>query len=214
MTDHELAQIIWEYLRYEQPLEKADVIIGLGSHDLQTAEHCAAVYKEGWAPLIVFCGGRGRLTEDLVGNEADRYAEVAISRGVPESMILRDTASTNTGENIQNAYALLKANGVLPKKIILVTKPYMLRRAYATLMKQWPERAKPQVICSALAKDLESYGAGFETPEETTQIMVGDLQRIKEYPKRGFQIEQAIPHEVWRAYEELIRRGYDKHQIR
>lgn len=38
--------------------------------------------------------------------------------------------------------------------------------------------------------------------------MVGDLQRIKEYPKQGFQIEQEIPDEVWRAYEELVKLGY------
>ena len=41
MTDEELAQIIWDYMRYEQPLEKADVIVGLGSFYQQTADWCA-----------------------------------------------------------------------------------------------------------------------------------------------------------------------------
>src|SRR5262249_51757135 len=44
-------------------------------------------------------------------------------------------------------------------------------------------------------------------------IMVGDLQRIRIYPGRGFQIEQDIPDDVWQAFEKLIELGYDKHLI-
>jgi hypothetical protein len=43
--------------------------------------------------------------------------------------------------------------------------------------------------------------------------MVGDLQRIKIYPARGFQIEQEIPEPVWQAFEVLVRAGYDKYLI-
>jgi hypothetical protein len=38
--------------------------------------------------------------------------------------------------------------------------------------------------------------------------LVGVLQRIKEYPKLGFQIEQDMPDEVWEAYEYLVAQGY------
>ena len=44
-------------------------------------------------------------------------------------------------------------------------------------------------------------------------IMVGDLQRIKLYPARGFQIAQEIPDEVWQAFEGLVHAGYDKYLI-
>ncbi len=43
--------------------------------------------------------------------------------------------------------------------------------------------------------------------------MVGDLERIREYPKLGFQVEQDIPEEVWQAFERLIEAGYDKHLL-
>lgn len=203
-----LAEKIWQYMRLEPPLEKADVIIGLGSHDMQTPEWCARLYNDGYAPVIVFCGGRGRLTEDLVGNEADQYADRAISLGVPEQSILRDTNSTNTGENIVNAYRILKEKDLLPGKVLLVTKPYMLRRAYATFMKQWPGEVKPEVTCSAIDKSFRDYGSGFEDMKYTTEVMVGDLQRIKEYPALGFQIEQDIPDDIWATYKELVARGY------
>lgn len=35
--DKDLAQIIWDYMRYEQPIESVDVIVGLGSSDVRTA---------------------------------------------------------------------------------------------------------------------------------------------------------------------------------
>ena len=44
--------------------------------------------------------------------------------------------------------------------------------------------------------------------------MVGDLQRIKVYPGKGFQIHQEIPEDVWDAYEQLVRLGFDQHLIR
>jgi hypothetical protein len=44
--------------------------------------------------------------------------------------------------------------------------------------------------------------------------MVGDLQRIREYPARGFQIPQPIPDEVWEAYLELVRAGYDRYLLK
>ena len=44
--------------------------------------------------------------------------------------------------------------------------------------------------------------------------MVGDLQRIKIYPKKGFQIFQEIPDDVWQAYKQLVNLGYDKHLIK
>jgi len=45
-------------------------------------------------------------------------------------------------------------------------------------------------------------------------MMVGDLQRIKYYPEKGFQIYQEIPEEVWKAYEELVKMGFDKQLIK
>jgi hypothetical protein len=40
--------------------------------------------------------------------------------------------------------------------------------------------------------------------------MVGDLQRIKIYPAKGFQVEQDIPGDVWEAYEKLLEMGFDE----
>lgn len=138
-------------MRYEQPLEKADVIIGLGSTDVRTAEWCAKLYHDGYASLILFTGARGRMTREVfTENEADMYAKRAIELGVPENVILKESRATNTGENILFTHKLLEEKGISANSLILVTKPYMLRRAYATFMKQWPTENKPDIKCSAV----------------------------------------------------------------
>ncbi len=50
-TDCDLAHIIWDYMKFEQPLEKADCIIGLGNLDIRTAEWSAELYHHGLAPV-------------------------------------------------------------------------------------------------------------------------------------------------------------------
>ncbi len=137
------AKIIWGYMRYEQPLSKADVIIGLGSTDIRTAEWCAQLYADKLAPKVLFTGARGRITREVFAeNEADMYHDRAVALGVPSDAILKETKATNTGENIQFSFELLKQRGINPHSIIIVTKPYMLRRAYATFMKQWPSEPR------------------------------------------------------------------------
>jgi hypothetical protein len=43
--------------------------------------------------------------------------------------------------------------------------------------------------------------------------MAGDLQRIKVYAEIGFQIYQEIPPNVWNAYEQLVKSGFNEHLI-
>ena len=50
--------------------------------------------------------------------------------------------------------------------------------------------------------------------EKVINIMTGDLQRIKLYPAKGFQVYQEIPPEVWDAYEKLIDAGFNEHLIK
>jgi hypothetical protein len=45
-------------------------------------------------------------------------------------------------------------------------------------------------------------------------MLVGDLQRIIEYPARGFAIAQEVPGTVTGAYRRLIAAGYDSRLMR
>ena len=98
--DAKLAETIWQYMRYEQPLERADVIIGLGSFYQETADWCAKLWADGWAPKILFCGNTGTFSDTDTTPEAVRYARRAEELGVERQAIVVEPASRNTGENI------------------------------------------------------------------------------------------------------------------
>lgn len=212
MTTEENARTIWNYMLMNHELEKADAILVLGSSDLRKAEYAAELYHAGWAPLLIFSGGEGRTTTGLWGmSEAEKFASVAMERGVPKEAILLETKSTNTGENIQFTRQLLEEKGIELKKIIVTQKPYMERRTYATFMKQWPGM---DFIVTSPKISFENYPSEGRSMEHIINMMVGDLQRIREYPAKGYQIEQDIPENVWQAYEELVAEGYTEQLIK
>jgi uncharacterized SAM-binding protein YcdF (DUF218 family) len=206
-----LAKILWDYHHMNHALVKSDCILVLGSHDTRVAERAAELFLDGWAPLLIFSGGLGRLTDGIFSEaEADKFAAIAIQKGVPASAILIENRSTNTGENITLTQALLKGNNLDPESFIVVQKPYMERRSFATFKKHWPHK---RLVVTSPQIPFEQYPNEDISLETVINIMVGDLQRIKIYAEKGFQVYQEIPTNVWEAYEELVRRGFNKQLI-
>lgn len=211
----DLAQVLWDYHQLRHELVPSDAILVLCSHDLRVAERGAELFLQRWAPLLIFSGGLGSITRALMTiPEADQFAEVARHMGVPPDRILIENKSTNTGENVRFTRALLEALGPAPGSFIVVQKPYMERRSYATFRKVWPE---PQVRVTSPQVSMDEYLRGYThgslSAHDVISIMVGDLQRIRLYADRGFQIPQDIPDDVWAAYEELVRAGYDERLV-
>lgn len=212
---HHLAEVIWDYHRLNHTLVPADVILVLCSHDTSVAERGAQLALDGWAPLLIFSGGLGAITKRMWSEpEADQFAAIARRMGVAGERILIENRSTNTGENITCTQALLAERGLDPQAFIVVQKPYMERRSFATFRKRWPDKTvlvtSPQV---SFDDYLANYSNASLSADDVISIMVGDLQRVREYPARGFQIPQDIPDDVWSAYEELVRAGFDRHLI-
>lgn len=215
MRDHrttdELAKVLWDYNNLNHTMRISDCILTLGSHDIRVAHRAADLCLPDFAPWIIFSGNIGRLTENLWNQpEAEIFAEEAIRMGVPKDKILIENRSANTGDNIRLTKELLASKGLPIQTVILVQKPYMQRRAYATFKKAWPDK---DVIVTAPQLSFEEYPNEIITRDDVISIMVGDTQRIIVYADRGFQIPQEIPVYVWAAYEELVRRGFTSHLI-
>ncbi len=211
-----LAETLWRYHHVNHQLSQADAILVLCSHDTIVAARGADLFLQGWAPLLIFAGGLGSITRRLWREpEANQFARIAADMGVPEDRMLIENRSTNTGENVAFTKRLLAERGIELQKFIVVQKPYMERRSYATFRKVWPEKevlvTSPQL---SMNEYLTRYSHPALTPDDIISIMVGDLQRIRVYAAKGFQIHQEIPDDVWTAYEELVAAGYDKHLIR
>ncbi len=212
MSVERWARLVWDYHHVGHALAKADVILALGSHDTRVAERAADVFLEGWAPLLVCSGHLGALTSgSWTRSEAEVFAEVAAARGVPRESILLEARSTNTGENVDFSRRLLLERGIRPRRAIAVQKPYMERRTLATFEARWPELevrvTSPQVA-------FDDYAQGGIRRDDVIHIMVGDLQRLVVYGRKGWSAPQRIPLDVQEAYEGLVAAGYTRRLLR
>ena len=207
---NDAAQAVWNYHLLNHELTPADAIWVLGSHDLRVADRAAELYHAGMAPMVIMSGGLGNFTEGVFEKpEAELLAERAIELGVPAENILIENKSTNTGENVTFTRELLHSKSLSISSVIAVQKPYMERRTFATISAQWQE-LDVQVTSPQL--DFDAYSTDIPR-DQVISIMVGDLQRIMEYPKRGFMLEQEVPQSVIDAMQCLIEAGYDSHLL-
>ena len=205
-----LAQVLWDYHRLGHAITPADAIMVLCSHDTRVAERGAELFLQQMAPLLIFSGGLGSITRQLMKTpEAEVFADIAERAGVPRERMIVENRSTNTGENVSFTRQLLAERGLDLRSFILVQKPYMERRTFATFRKVWPE---PAIVVTSPQVSMDDYLRAYTneslSPSEVVSIMVGDLQRIRVYAEKGFQIPQDIPGEVWSAYEELVALGF------
>lgn len=201
------ARTIWDYHQMRHRLRRCDAAIGLGSHDLGVARTAAELYRAGWFPLLVFSGATSPTTAArFPRGEAVHYREHALALGVPDEAILLEPNATNTGQNIALSRQVLAEAGRRPASVLLISKPYMERRAYATARKLWPE---VDVVCVSESLELDDYVGSIGDPKLVIDMLVGDLQRVIEYPKLGFAVEQPVPEQVHDAYQALLRAGFD-----
>ncbi|WP_405458564.1 YdcF family protein [Streptomyces sp. NBC_00101] len=200
------AALIWDYHQMHHPMRPVDVAIGLGSHDLGVATHSAELYRAGLFPTLVFTGANSPTTARVFPRgEAVHYREHATTLGVPDEAILLEPQAGNTGQNITLSREVLTAAGITPTTVLLVSKPYMERRSFATARKLWPD---VEILCTSGPLEFDDYVRSIGDEKLVLDMLVGDLQRVIEYPKLGFAIEQKVPQDVQEAYESLIHDGF------
>jgi hypothetical protein len=199
----EAARTLWNFHAvYDEP-EPDDAIVGLGSYDLRVADRCAELFLKGFAPLLVLTGKSGNWTEGLYpGTEAEAFAERCAALGVPRDAMLIEPEATNIGENIRYSAALL---GDRATRVLIVTKPQTQRRALATAQKQWPG---VEVRVTAPTTTFEDQPTAHHPLDRLISEMVGDVERLISYPRKGFCAEVAIPAEVDEAARFLKTRGF------
>ena len=205
-------QILWDYLRLGVAPRKADCIVGFGNFNVNIARRAAQLYRDGYAPKVLFTGGLGRNTEGMLPKpEAHRFARVAMQCGVPREDILIEDRSTNTRDNILFTRALLEAQGMAGGRLLGVHQPFMERRITAAMGVYWPELdfqvTSPRVTIPEYLARAKEQGV---SENASVSVIVGDFQRMDLYAKKGYQLPQQIPPEAWEAYHKLVAMGYDK----
>ena len=126
--------LIWfvaKPLKISQVPEKADCIVvfagGVGESGQvgqgyeERVKYAVDFYKKGYAKNLIFSSGYMYIYKEPLIMKA-----LAVSLGVPESVIILESESRNTYENVKFTFNLLNKYGY--KKILLVSSPYHMRR--------------------------------------------------------------------------------------
>ena len=208
-------KVIWDYMNLNMPISKADVIIGCGCSDLLIPIKCAKLFKENYAPLIIFSGGLGKITDGLFNKtEAEIYKDIATRKGVPEDKILIENCSTNTGDNFKFSLKLLNDKRIKADKIIIVHHACVERRTFSSAKAVMKNKeltiTTPDITFEEFINKLES---DTEKINDKISVIVGDIQRIVIYPQFGWQIKNEISDEVIDAYNFLKNLGFNKFVI-
>jgi uncharacterized SAM-binding protein YcdF (DUF218 family) len=125
----------------ERPV-RADAIVCLSAGSVQGLPSSTGwrriatavrLYKEGFAPLVVFSGGTGSGGRP----EAQIYAESAAVLGLPEDAVRLEAFSENTAEHPVRVAELpdIRARGGPGASLLIVTSPYHGRRVKAVFRK-------------------------------------------------------------------------------
>lgn len=116
----------------QDPLQKSDAIVVVSGGDTaRRTDEGVRLWKEGWAPLLVFSGAaadRGTSNAAVMRNRA-------VSAGVPPSAILVEEGSGTTAENARLLKPILEAQDI--SRAILVSSPYHTRRVKETFRRQY-----------------------------------------------------------------------------
>ncbi len=146
-----VANMLARPLVVKETLKKADIIIVLGGGAFKNGVLAVAsnerlirgliLYKEGWAPRIIFTGGSitsgAKKIVHTVIKSPDKGAidvsegvlmgEIALRLGVPEDDVVIDPSSANTYENLAHARKYMGEKGL--KTCIIVTSSIHMTRA-------------------------------------------------------------------------------------
>jgi hypothetical protein len=195
MDASEARKNLWNYLSRADEAKESEVIFVLGRDDFAIAAKAAELFKRGFAPLILLTGGRGRLSGAIEGSEASAFSNYLQKVGIPRGSILLEESSSNTGENISAGLEKLRAEGISPKRVLLVTHGSHMRRALAVA------KARESAIEWLAVPDdcdMSSFPEG-----ELARDLLGEIDRLEKYPKLGYFAAQDIPAEVLSARHAL-----------
>jgi uncharacterized SAM-binding protein YcdF (DUF218 family) len=115
---------VGHWLGPTDPLERADAIVAISGDTGARADSAIALWKQGYAPVLIFAGG-SRDPESVAS--AELMKRTAVAAGVPANAIVVEGTSATTEENAKLVAELMRSQGL--RSAILVTSPYHQRRA-------------------------------------------------------------------------------------
>lgn len=138
-----LIRDITDFIFMSDVPKKSDVIFIPGSSKSVICEKAAQLYKDGYAryclPSGMYSSKYGRFASEFVDNpcymgeyatEFDYCKQVLVENGVPENAILREDRATNSMENAEYSFEVLKDMGIKVTSGIICCQAFHARRAF------------------------------------------------------------------------------------
>jgi uncharacterized SAM-binding protein YcdF (DUF218 family) len=204
-------EVLWRFNSIEVAIADPDVLLVMGSNDLNVAAHAAQLAHDIPHAVIICSGGLVR-RDDLLKTgwgepEAVVFSNALLARGVAPDRILVERWAQNTADNVRLSRTVLQAAGIEVEKLLVVQKPFMCLRALLTARHQW------HGIDIGVSHENIAFQRYFLRYGDTSliDVIVGDTQRVISYPGRGFFAAVPVPEEVRTALDRLVARGYTRH---
>jgi len=201
---------LFNYLNIKDLNAQADLIIGFGHFDLRIPEHCISLYKNGFAPKIIFTGGVGAGSGNFKHPESVEFLNYSKTQH-PEinfNDVIVESKSTNTGENILNSIEMMNDMGLLKsvKRIILVATPIRQLRVFLTVKKYLPNVELINIPPdSTYEEDNYMY---LENNQFLAEQLNEEIERVINYPNKEFIYKEHIPDYILSIYKNIKRETF------
>jgi uncharacterized SAM-binding protein YcdF (DUF218 family) len=188
MSNNDL-QHIAEYVMPMLPAAPSDLGFLFGTrHGVD--EFCEAAYalwQRGMFKRLLVSGG---CTGNVACSEAEIISERLVDLGVPESVLILETAATNTGENVQLGRARVAEVMDLGaiRSVVVIGKVCSTRRYLMTLQRHWPGLHMSVCPVNYFGVPLECW----HEHEEFRARVLNEFDKIPRYLSQGFLEEIAI----------------------
>lgn len=151
--------------------EAADAIVAVSGGDTTArADGAIDLYRQGWAPLIIFSGAAADTSGPSNALAMKRYA---MEQGISEEAIVIEELSRTTAENAANTSQFLEERQI--DRVVLVTSAYHQRRASL----EFGARLGSEVtILNRPVKTDRQWGSDWWLTTHGWSLAVGELTKI------------------------------------
>jgi uncharacterized SAM-binding protein YcdF (DUF218 family) len=175
----------------EFPAQKADLAFLFGTrHGVD--EFCVEAYslwQQNMFAKLIISGGP---TRGETKAEAVVIAEVLAKMGIPQDVLILETAAMNTGENVllsrQKIAETIGLENI--RSIIVIGKICSMRRYLMTLERHWPGPVKSTCAVNYFGVEKERW---HEHAEFRSRV-IDEFEKIPRYLQADFLRELPLPH--------------------
>jgi hypothetical protein len=210
-----------------------DAVILFGGSILAGAAVLAEAIRERVAPTAMIAGGEGHTTAALRAAMAERTGWPDVER-MPEAALfarylrerlglsvdLLEEASTNCGNNVTNALAVLRAAGVPVRRLLILQDATMQQRMDAGFRLRAPQTRIVNFATYRAAVVAGAEGLRYEAPPEGmwpvdryVAMLLGEIPRLRDDRSgygpagAGYIAHVDVPDQVLAAHDRLSATG-------